>query len=489
MISRPMITSVCLALVVFTVALFLSFRGIYAELSRYEKSYLQSRADYVSLAIGRVMEHAIQTINRVSGILEVYPEGFSKDNRYMRSLLTRIDENSHAINGIIVVGPDGVIKTGSSTFDFPDNIVAELPFFEAHFFEGVYLNSAFIGKASDYREDDKWYIPVSYPVVSGSTIQAIIVAFVDTSFLEDSLFLGAVYESQVARLSNMDGSVIYCLGSGVLERLDNCEPDILGQERGIGFAALSWLVPDGYQTTVQSDVEPVDIYVTLHQPANTILQSTLGVIWRMGIIVLVGTLSFGLCLWVIWRQTKSWRENETRWKRKSRRLLELAMTDPLTGLNNRRSFEIEARRILLDSAKNQLQIGVMLIDADHFKKINDDYGHATGDVVLRELAKMLKLNTRDTDIAGRIGGEEFAIISPDISPEGLNRLARRILLKTRMLTIDSEEGEVSLTVSIGMVHVPGSNIHHDIIDLMSKADDALYRAKEAGRDCLETEKM
>ncbi|PTB87495.1 hypothetical protein C9939_00965 [Pseudidiomarina aestuarii] len=489
MLSRPMIASMCLVVVVFVLALFVSFRGIYAELSRYEKSYLQSRADYVSLGVGRVMEHTLRTINRVAEILAVYPEGFSEDNRYMNSLLTRIDTNSQPIEGIFVVGPDGVIKTESSLLVPADKILLGQPFFDAHFSGEVDFASPFIGAAFPYGDEKKRYIPVSSAVVSGPTIQAIIVAFVDTDFLEETLYLGSVSEGEVARLFNNHDVLIDCLGMANDKQQATCEPESISQKEEFFSPILNWLVPGGYQTKVQSNVDLVNLFVTLHEPANMILQSTIGVVWRMIIIVVVCVVTFGICLWVIWRQKQSWRENESRWKRKSKRLLELAMTDPLTGLNNRRSFEIEARRILLDSAKNGLQFGVMLIDADHFKKINDEYGHATGDIVLQELAKMLKSNTRETDIAGRIGGEEFAIVSPDISPEGLNRLARRILLKTRMLTIDSEEGEVSPTVSIGMVHVPKSDTHHDIIELMSKADDALYRAKEAGRDCLKTEKV
>ncbi|UKV13246.1 diguanylate cyclase [Thalassospiraceae bacterium SW-3-3] len=489
MLSRPMIFSMFFMIFIFSLALFLSFRNIYAEFSRYEKTYLQSRADYISLGIGRVIEHTVQTLNRVDGILAVYPEGFNGNNRYINTLLTRLDNASKSIEGIFVVGPDGVVKTHSSSIVFDDPVVVDEPFVGNHFPAGMVSDRVFVGEGVTNSQTGKSYIPVSAAVMNGSTIQALVVAFVDAEYLVNLLYPGTVYSGQTARLSSEAGTLIYCLGKPSYGPQVSCQPDSDARKDVFSSVVLKWVLPEGYQSTVHSSVEPGNLSVTLYESVNTIFETSIGVISKMGFVILIAAVAFGICLWVIWYQTQSWRKNETRWKRKSRRLLQLAMTDPLTGLGNRRAFEMEARRIAQESAKNGAPYGVMLIDADHFKKVNDDFGHATGDLVLRELAKMLKSNIRETDIAGRIGGEEFAVISPDISPDGLNRLGRRILLKTRMLTVESEEGDVSPTVSVGIVHVPGGSTHHDIFDLLSKADDALYSAKEAGRDCLKTEKM
>lgn len=156
-----------------------------------------------------------------------------------------------------------------------------------------------------------------------------------------------------------------------------------------------------------------------------------------------------------------------------RRLSLLSRKDGLTGLNNRRTF--------MDLASQRLsRVGngtLFLLDADHFKRINDTYGHAIGDQCLEEIAHRLKWNLRINDVAGRIGGEEFAIFLAGATVEQARVIAGRI---GQPITFDTGKGNAheTLTLSIGAVIVtPDQSLH----SLLVKADDALYLAKRTGR--------
>lgn len=163
-----------------------------------------------------------------------------------------------------------------------------------------------------------------------------------------------------------------------------------------------------------------------------------------------------------------------------RRYTSLISTDELTRLRNRRSvlqrFEEECER----ADRLGSPLSVMLIDLDHFKHINDSYGHPFGDQVLRQAAARMKASLRRYDVIGRIGGEEFLVVAPGATLEEAETLAERI--RSRICSMKVVEGDLvcSLTVSIGVVTFSSSAGTPDI--LMRKADAALYRAKEEGRD-------
>lgn len=175
-------------------------------------------------------------------------------------------------------------------------------------------------------------------------------------------------------------------------------------------------------------------------------------------------------------------------------LTKLANEDPLTGLMNRRAFEKVFSSLwgLLprkgdprhsgesDPRHNGMiegKLGVMMIDADFFKKINDTYGHPVGDEVLQVLARTFKKLFRATDMISRWGGEEFAILIPNVSPESARALAekiRRAVAKTKFSI-----PELTITVSIG---VAVAEFRDDDLDLIKQVDEALYEAKENGRN-------
>lgn len=158
----------------------------------------------------------------------------------------------------------------------------------------------------------------------------------------------------------------------------------------------------------------------------------------------------------------------------------LANTDPLTGLFNRRVFldhlSQEANRI----ARSKNCAAVLMLDLDFFKRINDTYGHATGDEVLKKFATVILKHTREIDVSARFGGEEFVILLPDSSHENANIMAERLRKEVAMISIPHEKGDVKITVSIGAALLTPENTNSELV--LSLADDALYEAKETGRN-------
>ncbi|WP_176959141.1 diguanylate cyclase [Mariprofundus sp. KV] len=160
----------------------------------------------------------------------------------------------------------------------------------------------------------------------------------------------------------------------------------------------------------------------------------------------------------------------------------LATTDALTGLYNRRHFLNQAQQLINISIRHQHPIAMVMLDIDHFKEVNDSHGHAAGDHVLRELSKALAMTSRQTDIIGRVGGEEFAILLIDATPSMAGMLAERLRGAVEALTIAFEGTPIPLTISAGICTKTISQKNVPVLDMMRCADSGLYQAKEEGRN-------
>lgn len=173
--------------------------------------------------------------------------------------------------------------------------------------------------------------------------------------------------------------------------------------------------------------------------------------------------------------------------RATRRLYESAMHDPLTGVYNRRYLDDHLAAEFAFAARHGTALSLLLIDADHFKRVNDTWGHAAGDAALRTLAGHLQRSVRSEDMIARFGGEEFAVLARETSATGALAVAERIRKSVERTPVQLEAGKtVSLTVSIGVVHMGGTRAYLSAHALLEAADEALYRAKEAGRNRCET---
>ncbi len=176
----------------------------------------------------------------------------------------------------------------------------------------------------------------------------------------------------------------------------------------------------------------------------------------------------------------------TELKRRETELLEMAATDILTGLPNRRHFvaqlEQESARILRDKGRCA---SVLMLDADHFKMINDTFGHAAGDDVLRHLATLMQNKLRKVDTVGRIGGEEFALILPGAALPAAEAFAERLRQYVAATPVPQADRTIPLTVSIGVAGMSADDANAD--EVLTRADRALYRAKGSGRNMVAVE--
>jgi diguanylate cyclase (GGDEF)-like protein len=157
----------------------------------------------------------------------------------------------------------------------------------------------------------------------------------------------------------------------------------------------------------------------------------------------------------------------------------MATSDKLTGLANRQVFDVIAANALKDANRSGEPLSAMLIDIDHFKRVNDTYGHQAGDVVIQGVAKAAKASLRDSDTLCRWGGEEFLVVLKNCDVENARVLAEKLRQAVKEATFQYNETIIPVTVSLGIAeYQAGELIEH----FLGRTDVALYAAKEGGRD-------
>ena len=158
-----------------------------------------------------------------------------------------------------------------------------------------------------------------------------------------------------------------------------------------------------------------------------------------------------------------------------------AHKDPLTGIGNRAAMTTTLYRQLELAFRHNRSLGVIMMDIDHFKKINDKYGHSVGDFALQSLVECAEKSVRISDMMFRYGGEEFVIVLPETDEAGVLRLAKRIRRRVEKLETRIQGHTIPMTVSIGIATLQESD---DEKTFIARADEALYKAKRDGRNCI-----
>jgi diguanylate cyclase (GGDEF)-like protein len=159
---------------------------------------------------------------------------------------------------------------------------------------------------------------------------------------------------------------------------------------------------------------------------------------------------------------------------------EVSSTDPLTFLPNRRKIIVELQEEVIRSNRYGTPLSISILDIDHFKKVNDTYGHTTGDETLRSVAAKLKDHIRQPDTIGRYGGEEFLIVLPNSEVKAAAEQASRLCQQIRTTQIKANNNVLSVTISIGIAQFRVGDENWE--GFLHRADEALYRAKGNGRD-------
>ncbi|MGH1397959.1 MAG: PleD family two-component system response regulator [Alphaproteobacteria bacterium] len=163
--------------------------------------------------------------------------------------------------------------------------------------------------------------------------------------------------------------------------------------------------------------------------------------------------------------------------------LSMALTDTLTGLYNRRYLEVHLDKLLHKNREEMKSLAVLMLDIDHFKSVNDTWGHGVGDEVLKTFAKRLQNGLRSVDLVARLGGEEFAVILPDVSNDRSFMVAERLrrAIAKEPFACATDSGCLDISTSLGGAIIDYQA--HTVEEVLERADKALYEAKEQGRDC------
>ena len=196
-------------------------------------------------------------------------------------------------------------------------------------------------------------------------------------------------------------------------------------------------------------------------------------------------LSNGLGLWAasqFYSHRRQQFEAQTRSLELRKDLIQNALFDQLTGVANRRHFFQVAEEEFGRFTRYNRPFSLLMMDLDHFKDVNDKYGHPVGDKVLKELAETVLRNKRDSDLFGRLGGEEFALLLPETNLAGATEIAVRLRRACHTLGVPGHMA-IRVTVSIGVTQVRSEDASFD--DVLSRVDETLYRAKNNGRDRVE----
>lgn len=170
-----------------------------------------------------------------------------------------------------------------------------------------------------------------------------------------------------------------------------------------------------------------------------------------------------------------------RMKESNQQLYQLAMSDPLTDILNARAFYETARQLIRLATRSGMPCAVLFVDLDHFKQINDAYGHAAGDQVLKAAASTIAINIRNSDVLGRVGGEEFALFLPNTDCAAAKQVAEKIraALAAQPVVTDSSV-TILVTASFGVSC--SESVDLDLDTLLQQADQAMYQAKQSGRN-------
>lgn len=170
----------------------------------------------------------------------------------------------------------------------------------------------------------------------------------------------------------------------------------------------------------------------------------------------------------------------TRYKKRERQLVNMALFDSLTGALSRPAFFQHAEKEFGRSQRYNRPLSVMMIDIDHFKKVNDEYGHQAGDNVLQIFSEAMQEEIRSTDFIGRIGGEEFTLLLPDTTLKEASYLAERVRARITKYPYLAGDMLIEVTASLGVAELHKED--KDFNELLQRADEAMYQAKQGGRN-------
>lgn len=381
-----------------------------------------------------------------------------------RTLLDWKSESKYTMDLLILSGEGKIIHwTGDGT---PPS-VTDRDYFRAHLASNgklVHVGQPLISKV----HSGKWFFAISEDIRDAQgKLQAVVVAILDISLLADRLSLPLSHNGNTQVLTGLDG-LVYARNPEDSFFIGKTVSSIGANASGVPGAP-----PTAFSIISTIDGKPRIAAITHLNNFPLLAAGSLATeevlepwLERLAIITALWlTISIGTLL--VAKRLKADIELQER----------LANTDSLTGIHNRRAI-LSVATGLRQAKQDTSPLSLLMIDIDHFKRINDSLGHAAGDEVLRKVSSTLRKKCRGTDIVGRYGGEEFLVLMPDTQTDGAMKLAEKL----RSAVENIADIPTPVTISIGVATT--SHAGQTLPEALNHADRALYAAKAAGRNCI-----
>ena len=442
--------------------------GLYAAADRQTqldigRSMAEQVANQTARSTSGVLDTTRQLLQTMS-LLAVPPPGAGAVNaQWVKNKLLALKAAHPHIMDLLIVGADGHIRHW--TGDGPPPDVSEREYFSHH--ARTPHSTLHVGDPlRSIVHRDRWFFAVSEALRgSDGTIRHVLVAVIDIEPLRDQIRSPLALPGSSQALLAENGTVFtrlpdheHHVGKKITRPLE------LGPEKpSATMLARSQL--DGRDRILS--FEHLADYPIIAAGSVTIDELLAEWNQRTSLLFVLWLVFSGATLWISQRENRLHRQQQ-----------EIINIDPLTGIRNRRAILSTASSTLARSTDRAGQLSLLMIDADHFKQINDQFGHLAGDDVLRQLSQVLRTSIRATDIVGRYGDEEFLVLMPDTRPDGALRVAEKL----RQAVADQITQPAPVTISIG---IATASDHDGTLDhTLGRADRALYAAKAAGRNCV-----
>lgn len=474
-----------LALTLFLVTLVPMWFAVLGEIS-HERALTENSARKDAMNLATAFEaHARSVIELMDLILVDMREDVSDPGALEKHLINQHQTYKRFANHLTVLDAKGRVTFTNvgklkNTIDLSDR---------EHFLvhannpgeDRLYISKPVLGRISK-----QWTIQFTRPVHKEGRFAGVVLLSVPTDFFADYLQQIDVGANGVIALLGADRS-LRAIASGApmpgrygrfkvpvtKPYFDEKAPDhgyfegvsAIDEEHRVGaYRRLK-----DFELVVVVLLSPTDFMAAFHGRRNLLMVST-GLISGFA-------LALAILLFVLARRHF---QNMSRLREAHKLMSQLANTDMLTGVKNRRAFLLSLETEVDRARRYGQPLSLIMLDIDHFKLVNDAYGHPIGDDVLKTFAKICKSVLRSHDVIGRLGGEEFAVVLPQTTATIAKCVAEKIRLAVGDVPIETAAGHITITVSLGLTQLQADD--HQVGTLITRADRALYRAKRGGRN-------
>jgi len=417
-------------------------------------------------SVEKDLERSFAGLEQIFSGLENYLAQSPSENRIDPPAVRRVIDNiilaNPYLSALLIVDGNGQVLHWNNNFEKPN--ISDRHYFHIHqegLFEGLFIGLP----QQSLVNQEQWIFGISKAVRhSDHSLSLVLAAIVDLNY----------FYRQYHTLFNFPGVTLTI--SSPSGRIYSRVP---GRREAIGQQAPEFAIENGgshegtQHFSMTRKVNNYPLLLTVTKEKSTVLKP-----WRNSALSFV-FLGFGICAALLFMtyRTALFQKQQMQIKEE---LSRQAMTDPLTELLNRRRVLELARLEIKKSVRNNMPLSIILLDLDHFKNINDQFGHQQGDDVLEGTAGVLRDYSRESDILSRFGGEEFLLLLPDTDLQGAMVVAQKIRDGLKKKVYSHPKGDFHVTASIGVSQWTPKE--KDINDALQRADTALYSVKTSGRD-------